>query len=117
MNEDDIYATILDSAFGLSLGAIWQHLGVEVSGCDMSYLQRKELFLRIMGRLLSDGWVKLAREGELLAGDSYGQLELLRTAWPNDPGADDLDGFGHWFLIDAPAGVVWIAEDGVELWT
>ncbi|MFV0889404.1 DUF596 domain-containing protein [Metapseudomonas otitidis] len=44
-------------------------------------------------------------------------MHILREAWPDTPGEDDLDGFGIWFLTDAPAGVVWIGQDGSEFWT
>nr|WP_230474243.1 DUF596 domain-containing protein [Dickeya zeae] len=48
------------------------------------------------------------------------QLGMLQTAWPQYPSDDeddDLDDYGMWFLVKAPAGVVWLTSDGRELWT
>lgn len=70
-----------------------------------------------MGRLLSEGQVRLATEGAFLSGDWREQLLLISEAWPEDPDEDDIDGFGLWVLTDAPAGLVWSDAGGREWWT
>jgi len=108
--------SILRSAFGFSMAAVWQHLTIALSQARR-YEARTEIFFCILERLLDEGHVKLAHDGKFLGGTIKEQIEVLRMAWPKFPGEDDLDGFGYWFLIDAPAGLVWITDDGREAWT
>ncbi|WP_411861012.1 DUF596 domain-containing protein [Pseudomonas sp. PDM13] len=63
-----------------------------------------------------EGDIKLACDGVFLVGPISDQLNVLRAAWPLEPSEDDLDGFGLWFLSEAPAGLVWIDSDGREFW-
>ncbi|WP_164979838.1 DUF596 domain-containing protein [Pseudomonas aeruginosa] len=56
-------------------------------------------------------------DGLFLVGTIQDQLNVLKDAWPEYSGEDDLDGFGLWFVTEAPAGVVWIDSDGKEFWT
>lgn len=114
---DDLYKSVLRSAFGLSMGAIWQHMTVGLLGSSVDYARRVDLFFSLVARLILEGNVRLAYDGLFLAGTIQDQLNLLKDAWPEEPGEDDLDGFGLWFITEAPAGVVWIDSDGKEFWT
>lgn len=116
MNKDRIFNNVIQSSAGLSIGAIWQHLGVEVAALSVPYEVRVSCFFEILEKLLRDGLIKLARNDSFLVGDINSQINEIRRAWPQSPGEDDLDGFGYWFFT-APAGVVWIFENGVETWT
>ncbi|CRQ92685.1 TPA: DUF596 domain-containing protein [Stenotrophomonas maltophilia] len=113
--KDGIYCAVVTSSFGLSMGAVWQHMTMEMGGVGIS--ERKDAFFELMGRLLREGKVRLATDGVFLQGDWREQLTLISNAWPENPGEDDIDGFGLWFLTDAPAGLVWIGADGREQWT
>ncbi|MGY4523818.1 DUF596 domain-containing protein [Pseudomonas sp. TE21394] len=114
---DSLYKSVLRSAFGLPMGAIWQHMTVELIGSSVDYARRIELFFSLMDRLMSEGNIRLAHDGLFLVGAIQNQLDVLKEAWPEEPGEDDLDGFGLWFITEAPAGVVWIDSDGKEFWT
>lgn len=112
-----LYKSVLRSAFGLSMGVIWQHMTVELLGSSVDYSHRVNLFFSLMERLMLEGNIRLAHDGLFLVGTIQDQLSLLKEAWPEEPGEDDLDGFGLWFITEAPAGVVWIDSDGKEFWT
>ncbi|WP_218278094.1 DUF596 domain-containing protein [Pseudomonas sp. OV226] len=117
MNIDFLCSAVLRSSFGLSMGSIWQHLGVELSSLKISDEERAEIFLEILRRLMLGGNLKLALNGEYLSGSVNEQIEIIKLAWPICPEEDDLDGFGFWFLTTAPAGVVWLTPEGQEVWT
>lgn len=114
---NDLYKAVLRSAFGLSMGCIWQHMTIGLLCSPVDYAHRVNLFFSLMERLMSEGHVRLADDGRFLVGTIQDQLNLLKEAWPAEPGDDDLDGFGLWFITVAPAGVVWIDSDGTEFWT
>jgi hypothetical protein len=116
MREDDLYYFLLESSFGLSMAALWQHMRVQLSSSGYGFYEQSDMFFRLLAWLIEQGKIKLACDGEFLSGAKGDQVDLLKDAWPNNPGEDDLDGYGYWFLIEAPAGVVWIAEDGREIW-
>ncbi|WP_236032113.1 DUF596 domain-containing protein [Dickeya parazeae] len=80
----------------------------------------KRIFFDILARLLNEYKIKLAANGKFWSGTIEEQLGMLQTAWPQYPSDDeddDLDDYGMWFLVKAPAGVVWLTSDGRELWT
>ncbi|MCF7201303.1 DUF596 domain-containing protein [Pseudomonas oligotrophica] len=114
---EGLYKSVLQSAFGLSMGVIWQHMTVELLGSPVDYSCRVNLFFSLMERLMLEGNIRLAHGGLFLVGTIQAQLDALKEAWPEEPGEDDLDGFGLWFITEAPAGVVWIDSDGKEFWT
>lgn len=113
----ELYKMVLRSAFGLSMGIIWQHMTVELLGSSIDYASRVNLFFSLMERLMLEGNIRLAYDGVFLVGTIQDQLDVLKEAWPEEAGEDDLDGFGLWFITEAPAGVVWIDSDGKEFWT
>jgi hypothetical protein len=120
MDDNDIYDAVATSAYGLSMGAIWQHIAVECRGNPRTYAQRQVLFFTLLERLIAEGRIKLASQGDTLPGDPKNQVEQLRNAFPpemSDDEFDDVDEYGLWFLAKAPAGVVWITPEGQESWT
>lgn len=114
---DILYRNILQSAFGFSLGAVWQHMTVELMEMSCDNPDRVSIFFSLLERFMLEGDIKLAYNGVFLSGSVSDQLNALKAAWPEEPGEDDLDGFGFWFLAEAPAGIVWIDSDGKEFWT
>ncbi|MTD27494.1 DUF596 domain-containing protein [Erwinia sorbitola] len=120
MNRESIYNSVLASARGLSLGAVWQHIEVECRSIPDNSALRKELFFGLLQQLLTTGAARLACDGVYLSGTVEQQLEQLAAAWPqpgSDDELDDLDETGFWFLAKAPAGLVWITPEGQEIWT
>ena len=119
-NINNICLSVAKSSYGLSMGAIWQHISVECAELPDNYLFRKEVFFVLLTRLLNEGKIKLATNGIFLSDTVEQQIQTLKTAWPAYPfedESDDLDEYGMWFLVKAPAGVVWLTPDGKELWT
>ena len=119
-NINDICSSVIKSSYGLSMGAIWQHISVECTELPDNYLFRKEIFFVLLTRLLNEKKIKLAENGIFLSGTVEQQIQVLQAAWPPYPSEDeddDLDEYGMWFLVKAPAGVVWLTPDGGELWT
>jgi hypothetical protein len=119
-NIDKIHSSVVNSSYGLSMGAIWQHICIACSEFSDDYLFKKNVFFDVLARLLNENKIKLAANGTFWSGTIEEQLEILQTAWPQYPSDDeddDLDDYGMWFLVKAPAGVVWLTSDGRELWT
>lgn len=117
---NDICSSVMKSAYGLSMGAIWQHISVECAELPDNYSLRKDIFFALLTQLLDEKKIKLATNGAFLDGSVEQQIQILQAAWPTSPyeGEDnDLDEYGMWFLVKAPAGVVWLTPDGRELWT
>nr|WP_240346476.1 DUF596 domain-containing protein [Pectobacterium polaris] len=120
MDDNDIYDAVATSAYGLSMGAIWQHIAVACRGNPRTYAQRQALFFTLLELLITEGRIRLASQGDYLQGDPKHQVDRLRNAFPpemSDDEFDDVDEYGLWFLAKAPAGVVWITPEGQESWT
>ncbi|QQB36366.1 DUF596 domain-containing protein [Achromobacter deleyi] len=90
---------------------------VELRDSSVNYACRVKRFFALMERLMMEGNLRLAHDGNFLVGSVEDQLNVLREAWPKELAEDDLDGFGLWFITEAPAGVVWIGSDGEAFWT
>ena len=119
-NTDNIYSSVIESAYGLSIGAVWQHISVDCCEIADNYLFRKKLFFDFLTRALAEGKIKLATKGRFLSGTISEQLNLFKMGWPEYPSDDEddeLDEYGMWFLVKAPAGLVWLTPDGEEIWT
>lgn len=111
---------VSESACGLSMGAVWQHISVECAHIPDNDAFRVEVFFTLLERLMSEGEIRLACNGEFLSGTHAWQLQQLKDAWPRENSEDefdDLDDTGYWFLARSPAGIVWIMPDGREIWT
>jgi hypothetical protein len=119
-NIDEICESVNKSAYGLSMGAIWQHISVECGNHPDDYLYRKDVFFYFIRSLMVSENIKLAANGRYLSGSIEEQIDELQAAWPPYPSHkedDDLDGNGMWFLVKAPSGVVWLTPEGKEIWT
>ncbi|AIR62542.1 DUF596 domain-containing protein [Klebsiella sp. Ap-873] len=117
---NEICSLVIKSSYGLSMGTIWQHISVECAEISDNYAFRKKVFFCILTRLLTEKKIKLAVNGVFLSGSVEQQVLMIQAAWPPYPCEeedDDLDEYGMWFLVKAPAGVVWLSSDGKELWT
>ncbi|MDH2924997.1 hypothetical protein EV693_102226 [Nicoletella semolina] len=117
MNTKD-KINFLDEFKGLSLGNFFSNFQIKFGSVEDNP-EIKEMFLEFMGDLIRIGELKLASKGKFLEGTIEEQIDLFRKAWPkeydeNDP-EKDIDNL--WWLIGAPAGAVWIWEDGFEEWT
>jgi len=113
---DDVSVT----SYGLSMGTMWQHISVECANKPENYNLRKKIFFILLEKLLNEGKIKLAKDGLFLEGEIEQQLRELESSWPPYPSEDeddDLDEFGMWFFVKAPAGIVWITSEGEEIWT
>lgn len=117
---NNICSRVIKTSYGLSMGTIWQHINVECAELPDNYFLRKETFFALLTKLLNENKIKLASKGIFLSGSIKQQIQALRAAWPPYPCEDendDLDEYGMWFLVKAPAGIVWLTPDGKELWT
>jgi hypothetical protein len=90
------------------------------------FLNRREVFLWMLERLLREGCIKLHKNGVFLKSSIEDQIKLFKEAFPKDePDADRIctkpgmeipyEGFGMnvwWFLDSCPAGVAWRQADG-----
>lgn len=120
MNFEKIYNAIFESAKGLSMGTMWQHLSVDLKDKHISYQTRKDIFFKILEKLMKDGYIKLASHGVFLSGSIEEQIQSIKNIWPSYPSDDeddDLDDIGMWFYVKLNCGIVWIAPDGREEWT
>jgi len=116
MNMDQVFDSVLRHSKGYSMSSLWQSLGVEVSSERIGCQEQVEIFLSLLGGLLQKGEIRLALKGEFLEGDVDQLLQTLRAAWPNSKDELEAD-MGLWFLVGAPAGIVWFTPDGQEIWT
>lgn len=120
MNAEKIYRSILESAFGLSMGTMWQHLSNYMKNMNEPYEVRKETFFKVLEELMREGHVKLASNDIFFEGTISEQIQRFKDSWPpypSDDEMDDLDEPGMWFLAKAPGGIVWITSEGQEIWT
>lgn len=116
MKIDEVFNSVLSHSRGYSMGSLWQSLDVELSNAGKTYQEQTDFFLLLLGSLLSQGEIRLALDGAYIEGDIDQQLQVLRRAWPDSKDELEAD-MGLWFLVGAPAGIVWIAQDGQEFWS
>lgn len=53
--SEEVAESVLQSAFGLSMRAIWQHMTVEISDCHVDYPYKVKLFFSLMSWLMLGG--------------------------------------------------------------
>ncbi|HHW4677660.1 MAG TPA: DUF596 domain-containing protein, partial [Xylella fastidiosa subsp. fastidiosa] len=71
-----------------------------------SFEERKNDFLFLVGKLLDEGELKLAKKGKFMTGTTEEQVEMFRKSFPT---SDEEMEFGVWFFADeCPAGAVWV---------
>jgi len=116
MDIDRTFKSVLSHSQGYSMGSLWQSLDVELSGGERTYQEQTDIFLLLPDSLLRKGQIRLALDGVYLEGNVAQQLQVLRQSWPSSKGDLEAD-MGLWFLVSAPAGIVWITPQGHEVWT
>ena len=114
------YEIIVDGATGQALDGVWAFF--EVSGCLFEtddvlleiwgFEKCRDAFLEVLGRLLAEGRIKLAKSGVFLAGSCEEQMALFKGEFPKSlEETSSIGGVGTWFFTDAcPAGAVWIMK-------
>lgn len=116
MNDDLVFNSVLSHSWGYSMGAVWQSLTVELAGAEVGFDRQSEIFFSLMKNLMIRGEIRFALDGKYLEGSTDDQLDLLRRAWPSS--REQLESeLGLWFLVESPAGIVWITPDGQEVWS
>jgi hypothetical protein len=113
---NDTFRSVLKYSGGFSMGSLWQSLDVELSGSGKTFQEQIELFLMLLGSLMHEGEIRFASGGKYLGGSAEEQLQTLRQSLPGTKAELEAD-MGLWFLVSAPAGIVWITSDGQEIWT
>ena len=120
INYEKIYNEVLKYSYGYSIGNIWQSVDVSMKDMNEPYEIRKDIFFKILEKLMKEEHIKLALNGHFLQGTIAQQLQSIKDTWPTYPSEDeldDLDDIGLWFLAKCPAGLVWFPPDGQEIWT
>lgn len=107
---------VVEHSFGYSMVSMWQALNGALAGSSVDFSAQRDIFLEIMLDILESGKAKLASDGRLLYGSNLEQVELLRRAWPSTREELESD-LCLWFLIAAPAGIVWVLDNGELCWT
>ncbi|MBD9679978.1 DUF596 domain-containing protein [Pseudomonas sp. PDM18] len=112
---DDEYKSVLEWSYGLSIDALWLSVCSMLEGA--TFTERKEGFLEVLSRVLSEGRARLAC-GVFLEGEISDQIKSFELAWPD---AADMNEDLFWIRKDGvswiPGGLVWIYDDGSEIWT
>lgn len=128
--SDKLYETLIPKIIESDLLDFWLATHYDESGVDIeesiSFDQRRDIFLWILERLLTERRIKLHKNRVLLEIPIEKQIELFRSVFPkNRKDADRIctkpkydvpyEDFGMnvwWFMDDCPAGVAWRREDG-----
>ncbi|MDH2924998.1 hypothetical protein EV693_102227 [Nicoletella semolina] len=115
---DNQYSKLMTENKGFPLDAIFTGFEDEFGSVEDNP-EIKEMFLEFIGDLIRIGELKLASQGKFLEGSIENQLDILRQAWPKeyDDNIPQKDIHHLWWSLIAPAGAVWIWEDGFEEWT
>lgn len=109
------YKELADAAEGQTLDAVLCYAVPDNCPDCFSFIDRREIFLWVLKRLLTDGRIKLAKHGVFLDGSIEEQLERFRQAFPHTE--DEIED-GIWFFDEnCPGGAVWVLEDGSFQWT
>jgi hypothetical protein len=116
MNDSLVFNSIMSHSWGYSMGAVWQSLTVELAGTEVSFDRQTEMFFSLLKTLMIRGEIRLALDGRCLEGSMDDQLDVLRRAWPSSREKLESE-MGLWFLVESPAGIVWITPDGKEVWS
>lgn len=126
IKEDD-YKNIVNCSKLRPLNELWNCISPDMlpslkfSEDKFPFQGKKELFFYFLNRLLQEGYLKLAKNKQLLEVPIDQQLKLFYEAFPKTENEmfdkqklmDD-----YWFFDDScPAEAVWVLEDGSLKWT
>ncbi|MGY0343387.1 DUF596 domain-containing protein [Xylella fastidiosa] len=98
-------------SLGGALDGLWFQIGrangVSPGQEDLaSFEERKKDFLFLIGKLMDEGRLKLAKNDEFMTGTTEEQVEMFRKSFP---ASDEEMELGCWFFFDeCPAGAVWV---------
>ncbi|ALR05310.1 DUF596 domain-containing protein [Xylella fastidiosa] len=96
---------------GGALDGVWYQIGYAhgITGIQVdpaSFEERKNDFLFLIRKLLDEGRLKLAKNGEFIPGTTEELVEMFRSSFP---ASDEELETGTWFFFDeCPAGAVWV---------
>ncbi len=77
------------------------------------FLNRRDVFLWMLERLLREGCIKLHKNGIFLKSSVEDQIKLFKKSWPDSEAASGYEDFYWWFFDpECPAGIAWRKEDG-----
>ena len=108
----------------MALDSLW--LGLNALGKEITFAEivkenfslKKEIFFHVIRLLMTDGRLRLAKNGVFLTGTVDVQLQKFEAAFPaSEESQKDIGGVSTWFFMDeCPAGAVWVyqLEDGSE---
>ncbi|OCG17210.1 DUF596 domain-containing protein [Gilliamella sp. WF3-4] len=126
INEND-YKNIIDWSELRAFSGLWNCIAPDMFPSLKSneekfpFQERKELFFYFVKRLLKEGRLKLAKNGQLLGGSIDEQVKLFYDAFPKtEDGMFDKQKLmdDYWFFDEScPAEAVWVNEDGSLEWT
>ncbi|MDH2925010.1 hypothetical protein EV693_102238 [Nicoletella semolina] len=104
---------ILKKAKGFSLPFLFG-IYQEYFGSIYHNPEVKDTFLLFLEELVKDGHLRFANSGVYLLGTAKEQVEQFRKVWPEeyDDGVFEKDIEHLWWWSVAPAGAVWVWEDG-----
>ncbi|UIX81324.1 DUF596 domain-containing protein [Xylella fastidiosa] len=97
----------LDGPLNFLWGYIRDAYGIHPHQLDpASFEERKKDFLFLIGKLMDEGRLKLAKNDEFMTGSTEEQVEMFRKSFP---ASDEEMELGCWFFFDeCPAGAVWV---------
>ncbi|KAJ4852039.1 DUF596 domain-containing protein [Xylella fastidiosa subsp. morus] len=96
---------------GGALPSLWSRIEIEygITGTQVdpdSFEERKNDFFFLVMKLLDEGKLKLAKNGDFLVGTNEEIVEIFRKSFP---ASDEEMISGCWFFFDeCPAGAVWV---------
>nr|WP_258324544.1 hypothetical protein [Frischella perrara] len=77
INYEKIYNEVLKYSYGYSLGNIWQSVDISMKDMNEPYEIRKDIFFKILEKLMKEEHVKLASNGHFLQGTIGQQLQSI----------------------------------------
>ena len=128
LNSNEAHMKLIQSEYesfkielcGMTLTSVWRSFNPHnLELALISFEDRKECFLNYLERILNDGIAKLADRDEFLSGSTQQQIAILNLAFPKSQTEMESDAFdGFWFFTEeCPCAIVWIDENGHEVWT
>jgi hypothetical protein len=121
MISNNSYLKIIDGLEQMALTNLWLATSDSIfydfpKKYSETYQGRIELFFIVLGRLIEEKKLRLAKKGEFLQGTIDEQLALFKNAFPDEERMKEVETY-WWFLDDCPAGVVWILDREIESFT
>jgi hypothetical protein len=93
---------------GQAIDGLWHRLDMFTD-----FLERRDVFLWILARLLLEGRIKLHKDSVFLKSSIENQIKLFKDSWPDSEAASGYEDFYWWFFDpECPAGIAWRKEDG-----